>query len=379
MPDEQSEQEAEPLTSLYLPATQAVHVPPFAPVYPPLQAHAALAELELGALALAGQATQVEDALAPAVPEYVASPQSVHASLPVVALYLPATHTEHTPPFGPEYPTLQAHDVLDAAELELAGQATQLESAVAAIVTEYVPAEQSEQAAEPLTALYLPATHPEHVPPFAPVYPVLQEQAPTAELELGALEFEGQPKHVDDVLAPAVTEYVPEEQSEQAAEPLTALYLPATQAVHGPPFAPVYPTLQAHAATSELELGAFALAGQATQVEDALAPTVTEYVVIPQPVHAALPLLVLYLPATHPEHTPPSGPVNPALHTQAAIAELDTPELEFATHDTHVAEAVAPTASEYVPTPQSMHTALPPLVLYFPATHAEQTPPSGPV
>ena len=246
--------------------------------------------------------------------------------------------------------------------------------------TEKVLFGHSSHAALPVCVLNDPAKHAEQTPPSGPVYPALHVHvvdvlAPRAtEYELAA-----HAEHVPEAVAPVVDRYVPAEQSEQAAEPLTVLNFPATQAVHGPPFAPVYPTLQAHAATSELELGAFVVAGQATQVDDALAPTVTEYVVIPQSVHAALPLLVLYLPATHAEHTPPSGPVNPALHIQAAIEELDTAELEFDTHDTHVAEAVAPTASEYVPTPQSMHTALPPLVLYLPATHAEQTPPSGPV
>ena len=96
--------------------------------------------------------------------------------------------------------------MLDAAELELAGQAIQFDNAVAAIVTEYVPAEQSEQVAEPLTDLYFPATHPVHIPPFEPVYPTLQEQEPTAELDVGAFEFEGQVEHVDDVLAPTVVE-----------------------------------------------------------------------------------------------------------------------------------------------------------------------------
>ena len=71
--------------------------------------------------------------------------------------------------------------------------------------------------------------------------------------------------------------------------------------------------------------------------------------------------------------------VNPALHIQAAIAELDTTEFEFTGHDTQVETAVAPTATEYEPTSQSVHATLPLIVLYLPATHAEQTPPSGPV
>ena len=34
----------------------------------------------------------------------------------------------------------------------------------------------------------------------------------------------------------------------------------------------------------------------------------------PQSVHAALPVAVLYFPATHAAHGPPSGPVYPASH-----------------------------------------------------------------
>ena len=79
--------------------------------------------------------------------------------------------------------------------------------------------------------------------------------------------------------------------------------------------------------------------------------------------HTELPLVVLYLPATQAVQTPPSGPVNPVLQVQAAMTELDAAELEFAGHDTQTAEAVAPTATEYEPTPQSVHATLPLLVL----------------
>jgi hypothetical protein len=96
--------------------------------------------------------------------------------------------------------------VLDAAELELVGHATQVDETVAPTVTEYVPLEQSKQAADPLTSLYLPATHAVHVPPFAPVYPELQVQLAITELELGAFAFRGQAKHTPDVVAPTVVE-----------------------------------------------------------------------------------------------------------------------------------------------------------------------------
>jgi len=54
-------------------------------------------------------------------------------------------------------------------------------------------------------------------------------------------------------------------------------------------------------------------------------------------------------------------------------------EYQFAGHPTHASAPIDPTVDEYVPAAQSKHATLPPLVLYLPATHAEHTPPSGPV
>ena len=45
----------------------------------------------------------------------------------------------------------------------------------------------------------------------------------------------------------------------------------------------------------------------------------------------------------------------------------------------HVKFAVAPTAPEYLPWPQSVQTSGPAAVLYFPAIHVEHGPPPGPV
>ena len=90
--------------------------------------------------------------------------------------------------------------------------------------------------------------------------------------------------------------------------------------------------------------------------------------------HAALPLLALNDPATHTEHVPPFAPEYPALHKQAAPAELELGECESPGHATQTPASVAPTVTEYVPAPQSEHTALPALVLYFPATHNAHAP-----
>jgi len=89
--------------------------------------------------------------------------------------------------------------------------------------------------------------------------------------------------------------------------------------------------------------------------------------------------MILYLPAIHDKHTPPSGPVKPTLHVQLLTAELAFSELEFAGQETHVVATVAPVVVEYVPVKQSVHAVLPITVLYFPATQAVHGPPSGPL
>ena len=132
-------------------------------------------------------------------------------------------------------------------------------------------------------------------------------------------------------------------------------------------------------ATAELAFGEFEFAGHVRHVEASVAPVLAEYVPAPQSVHPALPAIILYFPATQAAHGPPSAPVKPTLHVQLPAAELAFGELEFAGHARHVVATVAPVLAEYVPAAQSTHAALPALVLYFPATHATQGPPSGPV
>jgi hypothetical protein len=78
-------------------------------------------------------------------------------------------------------------------------------------------------------------------------------------------------------------------------------------------------------------------------------------------------------------HVPPLGPVNPALQVHAATAELEIGELELVGHARHVAAAVAPVAAEYFAAAQSVHRAVPVMILYFPAAHAVHGPPIGPV
>jgi hypothetical protein len=65
------------------------------------------------------------------------------------------------------------------------------------------------------------------------------------------------------------------------------------------------------------------LAGHATQVSAAVAPTVVEYVPAPQLVHAAEPLASLYVPVAHGAQLLTSGPVYPALQAGLIQAALD--------------------------------------------------------
>ena len=71
-------------------------------------------------------------------------------------------------------------------------------------------------------------------------------------------------------------------------------------------------------------------------VLDVVAPTAVEYVPIWQSSHVSDPANSLYFPATHSEHVPPSGPVEPALQVQAVSIELPKSEFEYAGHVTHV-------------------------------------------
>jgi hypothetical protein len=88
------------------------------------------------------------------------------------------------------------------------------------------------------------------------------------------------------------------------------------------------------------------LIGHVTQVAASVAPVLVEYVPAPQSVHAALPVLNMYLPATQVEQTPPFGPVNPALQVQSPAAELALYEMELDGHVIQVVAIVAPVLVE---------------------------------
>ena len=165
-PASQLVQSAGPDESLYFPGTQDVHVPPFTPVYPGLQA-------------------QPFNALHPIqeLPEFPG--HDLHAAesvAPVMSKYLPPTHAVHVSPFGPVKPELQVQVVitkLDAGEYELVGQLKHVDAPVVIVpispfgptyvpagqgvhepvgLTEYVPVGQAEQMSFPPVE-YVPLGH----------------------------------------------------------------------------------------------------------------------------------------------------------------------------------------------------------------------------
>jgi H2-forming N5,N10-methylenetetrahydromethanopterin dehydrogenase-like enzyme len=121
---------------------------------------------------------------------------------------------------------------LPGGELEFGGQSMHVELAEAPTAVEYVPAAQSLQTADPVNALYCPASHGVQVSPSGPENPALQVQLVTTALPAGELEFGGQSLHVELAEAPKSVEYVPVAQSVHAADPVNALYVPAMHAAH---------------------------------------------------------------------------------------------------------------------------------------------------
>ena len=94
------------------------------------------------------------------------------------------------------------------------------------------------------------------------------------------------------------------------------------------------------------------------QDASAVCPVAVPYVPATQSVQLEWAARVLYLPAPHAVHAPPSGPDQPALQVHCVKLELPADELEFVG--------------------QSLQLADPVDALYFPATHAVHVSPSGP-
>ncbi len=157
--------------------------------------------------------------------------------------------------------TEMAHAILISGEFEFDGQLMQ--------TTEpselYVPAPQSLQTADPVDALYFPATHAVHVPPSGPDDPTLQVQEAKDDPPADELEFGGHARHVDDDEDPTIEEYVPAPQSIQMNDPFDALYFPATHKEHVPPSRPTYPGIHEQEIKDDAPANEMELAGHEKQ------------------------------------------------------------------------------------------------------------------
>jgi len=176
----QSVHVSDPAAVLYVPDLHSVQEPPSIPLAPALHVHAVETGLPNTESEFGRHVKHVETFVAPSVVEYVPIPHSVHVSDPSSSLYVPATHSEHALPSGPVDPALHVHAVdtgLPNRELEFVGHVKHVETFVAPSVAEYVPLSQSVHTPDPVSSLYVPATHSEHALPSGPVDPALHEHA----------------------------------------------------------------------------------------------------------------------------------------------------------------------------------------------------------
>jgi hypothetical protein len=224
-----------------------------------------------------------------------------------------------------KYPALHLQSVdsvLPCTEVEKGVHAMHVLAVVAAGVPEYVALPQFVHAAVPGAILYCPGRQAAHVPPFGPVYPALHMHAVCKLLAGDEAENDGQARHVAIDVAATAPEYVFAPQSVHVPTPDTGLYFPTTHKVQSDGPVPDDPALQVHNAKVPLPDGELEFVGQVLHVVLVVAPDAIEYVPAPQSEHVAAPVDVLYFPATHRLHGPPSGPVDPALQVQLAKVPL---------------------------------------------------------
>ena len=302
----------DPGVVLYVPATHCVQGPPLDPAEPALQRQFVGAGLPARECENAVQAEHVEISEAPDISEYLPTTQSVHGKDPAPVLYFPATHNWHPPPSGPVAPALHVQAVetgLPAAENEFTGHAEHVTSEVAAEESEYFPGSQSVQGPTPSDSLCLPAAQCVHAPPSGPEYPALQRQSAKASLAAGEIELVWQPTHDATSVAAVVVRYLPALHAEHTADPEPVLYVPAPHCTHVPPSGPVAPGMHLQAVKTSLPDSELECAGHVKHCEASNEPTASEYEPDAQSAHVSDPTSVLYFPATHCVHGPPSGPV----------------------------------------------------------------------
>lgn len=102
-------------------------------------------------------ATHAEQEVPPSGEERLPS-HAVHSDVPMLFLNVCRAQAVHGPPFGPVYPAMQRQSV----------------AKVLAVTAVCEPTTQSVQTADPLAVLYFPVIQAKHVDVPSPVYPGLQ-------------------------------------------------------------------------------------------------------------------------------------------------------------------------------------------------------------
>jgi hypothetical protein len=189
-----------------------------------------------------------------------------------------------------------SHCAAPAAEYLPASHCTHVSSETAPGVDDIIPAPQLEHVVASSCALYDPAVHIWHVALTVPRLfvrnPLRHLQSDGCVLPLSDLEFVWHGTHTLADVAATAGEYVLLPHSVHACGPGAVLNVPGTHAVHGWPFAPVYPALHWQSLAWSLPGGAAEFEGQLKQL-DVTCATVVEYSFAPQFVHVPGPVFTL--------------------------------------------------------------------------------------
>jgi len=239
---------------------------------------------------------------------------------------------------------------LPAPDFALAGHSSHTSAWIAPSPVENLPCKHSEHALEPLTSLYVPATHATHANPSGPVYPMLHVQLVMSLLPLPEYVCAGQALHVASDVSPVSVLYLPCRHREQGAEPLSALYDPALQALQTDvPSGPEYPALQIHLVMFPLPLGEFDCGVHDRHSISDVCALISLYLPRPHSTHANEPRTALYVPGLHAEHARPSVPVYPTLHVQFVMRLLACCASVFDGHSKHPVSVSSPLVLLYLP------------------------------
>jgi hypothetical protein len=132
--------------------------------------------------------------------------------------------------------------------------------------------------------------------------------------------------HVSDDTAPGVEDLNPPPHLEHVVASSCELYEPAEHIWHVAFAAPRLlvrnPIRQWQSDCLVLPRSDVELPWHAAHTVGVVAASTDEYVLFPHSVHVFGPIAVLYVPCTHAKHTPPFGPVYPALHLQSIASSL---------------------------------------------------------